>query len=145
MKVSQQLNVSDQEFYNTLVTSLAKEIEITTGKSLKPHKGLAYTSELVTYAKNKREVRTKITELTENKCYEAQFEYGQGINSVRFDIDAIDPTKVNVTYEEGFVGSSGKVQANYGLVSFFVKPFNKRKAKKKLKAMETYIINNREN
>lgn len=137
MKVSKHLNVSDKEFYTTLINSLVAEIEQATGKKQKPYKNYKYTKELRTYGKTTQTVTTKITELIENECYEAKFEYGQGTNSVRFDIDVVEPMKVNVTYEEGFVGSSGKVQTNFGLVSLFVNPFNKRKAKKKLKAMET--------
>lgn len=144
MKVSRELKVSNEEFYGAIYYSLKHEIEATTGKAYpKLYQGMKYQQELLTYAKNKRKVDVCIEKLTENKEYLASFKRDEDINTVNFKIAAIDSESCLVTYEENFDSSANVRELNYSIVSFVIKPFKKRKAKKKLKNIEKYIIKNR--
>ncbi len=144
MKVSRELKVSNQEFYETIYNSLKQEIEASTGKTYpKLYQGMKYKQELLTYAKNKRSVDVCIEKLVENQEYLASFKREDDINTVNFKIEAIDNNKCLVTYEENFVSDANVRELNYSLVSFVITPFKKRKAKKKLKSIEKYIIINR--
>ncbi len=146
MKASRELNVSSQEFYQTFYNSLKQEIEVHTNKTYpKIYQGMNYKQELLTYTKSKRTVEVKIEKLVENEEYLASFKSPTDTNTVSFKIDKLGENKCYVTYEETYASDEGIKELNFSLVSIIINPFKKRKAKKKLKAMEKYIIMNRKN
>lgn len=144
MKVSKELKVSNQEFYEAMYNSLKQEIETTTNKKYpKIYQGMKYEQELVTYTKNKRKVKVKIESLVENQEYLASFTSEEDVNTVNFQIEAISDQRCRVIYEERFQSGKNVRTVNFSLVSFVITPFKKRKAKNKLKMIEKYIIVNR--
>ncbi len=144
MKVTKELKVSNEEFYEALYHSLKSEIELTVGKEIpKLYQGYKFEKELVTYAKSKRKVKVVVDTLIPNEKYVGKFSNNDDINTVEFFIKPITDTKCEVTYEENYKSEKNSREMNYSLVTFFITPLNKRKAKKKLKAIEKYIINNR--
>ncbi len=143
MKVKKKLNVSCEEFYNTLYDSLKSEIELVTSKPIaKIYKGFSYEKELSTYAKYNRMAKVEITDLEENHKYAAKFSAGKDINTISFTINPTD-NGCEIEYEEGYFNESGIRRTNFSIVSFLLTPYNKHRAKKKFKAMEKYIIKNR--
>ncbi len=143
MKVKRKLKVTNEEFYNTLYDSLKAEVELVVKKPVpKLYSGYKYEKELLTYAKNKRLVKVEITELVENQKYSANFTSGSDVNTVSF---TITPEELGciVEYEEDFDNSSGLRRTNFSIMNFILTPYNKRRFKKKLKAMENFIIENR--
>lgn len=144
MKVTKKLNVSDKEFYQTIYESLKQEIEATTAKTYpKLYQSMHYQKELMTYTKIKQVVDVKIEVLIENKEYLASFTQNGDVNTINFKIEAVNSDTCIVTYEEKFVSNKNVREINFSIISFIVSPFKKRKAKKKLKAIEKYIIVNR--
>lgn len=144
MKVTKELKVSNLEFYEALYYSLKSEIELTLGKEIpKLYQGYKFEKELVTYAKSKRKVQVEIDTLIPNEKYVGKFKNNNDTNTVEFQIKAINENSCEVTYEEKFDSEKNAREMNFSLVTFFITPFNKRKAKKKLKAIEKYIITNR--
>ncbi len=143
MKVKKKLAVSPIEFYHVLYDSLKDEIELTLNRPIpKLYQGFKYEKELVTYAKNKRVAQIEITQLKTNELYEAVFKSGKDTNTIRFTITPNGDGSI-VMYEEGYSNESGVRRTNYSIMSFILTPFNNRRAKKKLKAMEKYIVSNR--
>ncbi len=144
MKVTRKLNVTCEEFYEALYYSLKAEIEQTVKKEIpKLYQGYKFEKELVTYAKSKRKVQVIIDTLIQNEKYVGIFKNNEDVNTVIFELKKVEDNMCEVTYEEKFDSTKNSREMNYSLVTFFITPLNKRKAKKKLKAMEKYIINNR--
>ncbi len=143
MKVKKKLNVSCEEFYDVLYESLKSEIELAIDKPInKIYKGFSYEKELATYAKYNRTAKVEITDLEENHKYAAKFSAGKDINTISFTITPHEKG-CEIEYEEGYFNESGLRRTNFSIVSFLLTPYNKRRAKKKFKAMENYIIKNR--
>ena len=88
-------------------------------------------------------VKVTIKELHAPTSYKADFTSGNGVNSIAYIIQEIGPQKINVHYEEGFSGSSRKMDLNNKIVQLFYTMGSKRKINTLLKNMETYIIQNR--
>ncbi len=144
MKVNKKLKVSANEFYDAIYDSLKQEIEASSGKKYpKLYQGMKYQQELLTYAKSKRVVDVEIEKLIPNAEYLASFKREEDVNTVNFKIDEVDDQHCSVTYEEKFDSNANVRELNYSIVSFVITPFKKRKAKKKLKMIERYIIANR--
>lgn len=146
MKVTVDLQVSDKEFYSTLNDSLVEDIFNCTGKKIQPIAGLEFPKTLSRYS-SKKPISSicRVENLQENKIYAVSLTTGVETTSVLFDIEQIDRKHINVTYEETTRSNSGKrVGINHQIVSTvlgFI--FIKRKMKKRLRTIESYIVSKR--
>ena len=141
MKVKKILKVSDQEFYQVLIDSLKEDLLQYSKKEKEPKKGMTFTKKIPTATKNYVEVTFEIKEIIENKKYTSLVKSPRGNILSSYLIIPRDGG-IEVEYEEIFE-KDGNHYYNNKLVSTIISPFNKRKINKKLKMIESFIINNR--
>ena len=110
-------------------------------KEKEPKKGMTFTKKIPTATKNYVEVTFEIKEIIENKKYTSLVKSPRGNILSSYLIIPRDGG-IEVEYEEIFE-KDGNHYYNNKLVSTIISPFNKRKINKKLKMIESFIINNR--
>lgn len=146
MNVNRELNVSADEFFNQIQRSVLEDIKASTRKNIEAEQvvdGYSYHKNLGTKMGGSSKVKVTIKELHAPTSYKADFTSGNGVNSIAYIIQEIGLQKINVHYEEGFSGSSRKMDLNNKIVQLFYTMGSKRKINTLLKNMETYIIQNR--
>lgn len=146
MKVQVKLNVSAEEFFASITRSVLYDAEQARGKKVPAKKlkaGFTYQKMLNAKIGGAQHVTTKITEYEPPFRYAASVASSKGENTVRYELDPVEGERaVNITYEEGYAGDKTLNDLNGKLVGFFYGPFAKRKIKRRLRDMETYIKQN---
>lgn len=146
MKVQVKLNVSADEFFASITRSVLYDAEQARGKKVPAKKlkaGFTYQKMLNAKIGGAQHVTTKITEYEPPFRYAASVVSSKGENTVRYELDPVEGERaVNITYEEGYAGDKTLNDLNGKLVGFFYGPFAKRKIKRRLRDMETYIKQN---
>lgn len=146
MKVQVKLNVSAEEFFASITRSVLYDAEQARGKKVPAKKlkaGFTYQKMLNAKIGGAQHVMTKITEYEPPFRYAASVASSKGENTVRYELDPVEGERaVNITYEEGYAGDKTLNDLNGKLVGFFYGPFAKRKIKRRLHDMETYIKQN---
>lgn len=146
MKVQVKLNVSAEEFFASITRSVLYDAEQARGKKVPAKKlkaGFTYQKMLNAKIGGAQHVTTKITEYEPPVRYAATIVSSKGENTVRYELDPVPGERaVNLTYEEGYAGDKTLNDLNGKLVGFFYGPFAKRKIKRRLRDMETYIKQN---
>lgn len=146
MKVQVKLNVSAEEFFAAITRSVLYDAEQARGKKVPAKKlkaGFTYQKVLNAKIGGAQHVTTKITEYEPPSRYAASVISSKGENTVRYVLDPVPgELAVNITYEEGYAGDKTLNDLNGKLVGFFYGPFAKRKIKRRLRDMETYIKQN---
>ena len=141
MKVSVELNVSDKEFYNVMMKSLQEELNRVSKKKLELKEGLKYKK---TSAQRKgigSEITVHIKKLVPNELYVATFNTAIDHTTISYKIEALNESKIKVTYEEEYENvSSRKVPAWRQKMA---EKQSAKKAKKMLKEVEKFILNSR--
>ena len=141
MKVSVELNVSDKEFYNVMMKSLQEELNRVSKKKLELKEGLKYKK---TSAQRKgigSEITVHIKKLVPNELYVATFNTAIDHTVISYKIEALDESKIRVTYEEVYENiSSQNVPA---WKQKMAEKQSSKKAKKMLKEIEKFILNER--
>ena len=141
MKIEIDLNVTAQEYFKVLEDSIIQEILYHTNKEVTPYSGYSYNKIMTTYAGHKRDTTVTITDFVQNKLYRCEF---GSINKTVLEINIVEREDgITVSYIESLLSDSGKYNTNFKLVGGLLSPIHKRKAKKKQKAIEAYIIANR--
>jgi len=116
MKVSVELNVSDKEFYDVMMKSLQEELNHVSKKKL-------------------------VLKLVPNELYVATFNTAIDHTMISYKIEALDESKIRVTYEEVYENiSSQNVPA---WKQKMAEKQSSKKAKKMFKEIEKFILNER--
>lgn len=146
MKVQVKLNVTAEEFFAAITRSVLFDAEQARGKKIPLKKlkaGFTYQKMLNAKIGGAQHVTTKITEFEAPVRYAASIVSSKGENTVRYVLEPVEgQNAVNVTYEEGYAGDKALNDLNGKFVGFFYGPFAKRKIKRRLHDMETYIKQN---
>lgn len=142
MEFKKVMNVRADQLYDAILDSISYEAKISKKKVVK---GFSYTKEMKTKMSAKGNILVTIEDLEENRIYAARFSSAQGENYLKYEINEIDENKIEVTYTEGFEGSSKSKTLNYKLLnSFYRRSFNK-KTNTTLENIENWILSNSNN
>lgn len=145
IEVKERLKVNQNKFFNKISESVCYDIEKSTGKKISPgslFKGYKYKKIMKNKMGRKGDVEIIITDFKYPVSYGAKFKSINGINKINYKIDKIDEDVIDVTYSEDFLGNSSSINANFKFVSFFYNRKAKKRAKKMLRAMESYLLEN---
>ena len=74
--------------------------------------------------------------------YSAKFKSVNGINKISYKIHKVNENEIDVTYKEEFEGNSKSVDMNFKFVGFFYKRSAKKRARKMLKSLESFLMQN---
>ena len=141
MKVSVELNVSDKEFYNVMMKSLQEELNRVSKKKLELKEGLKYKKKSTQRKGVGSEITVHIKRLVPNELYVATFNTAIDHTVISYKIEALDESKIRVTYEEVYENiSSQNVPA---WKQKMAEKQSSKKAKKMLKEIEKFILNER--
>lgn len=141
MKVSVELNVSDKEFYDVMMKSLQEELNHVSKKKLALKEGLKYKKKSAQRKGIGSEITVYIKKLVPNKLYVATFNTAIDLTMISYKIEALDESKIRVTYEEVYENiSSQNVPAWRQKMA---EKQSSKKAKKMLKEIEKFILNER--
>lgn len=141
MKVSVELNVSDKEFYDVMMKSLQEELNHVSKKKLELKEGLKYKKKSTQRKGVGSEITVQIKRLVPNELYVATFNTAIDHTMISYKIDALNESKIKVTYEEVYENvSSQNVPAWRQKMA---EKQSSKKAKKMLKEIEKFILNER--
>lgn len=141
MKVSVELNVSDKEFYDVMMKSLQEELNHVSKKKLELKEGLKYKKKSTQRKGVGSEITVHIKRLVPNELYVATFNTAIDHTVISYKIEALDESKIRVTYEEVCENiSSQNVPA---WKQKMAEKQSSKKAKKMLKEIEKFILNER--
>ena len=140
MKVSVELNVSDKEFYDVMMKSLQEELNHVSKKKLELKEGLKYKKKSIQRKGVGSEITVHIKRLVPNDLYAATFT-AIDHTTISYKIDALNESKIKVTYEEVYENvSSQNIPA---WKQKMAEKQSSKKAKKMLKEIEKFILNER--
>lgn len=141
MKVSVELNVRDKEFYDVMMKSLQEELNHVSKKKLVLKEGLKYKKKSAQRKGIGSEITVYIKKLVPNELYVATFNTAIDHTVISYKIEALDESKIRVTYEEVYENiSSQNVPA---WKQKMAEKQSSKKAKKMLKEIEKFILNER--
>lgn len=141
MKVSVELNVSDKEFYDVMMKSLQEELNHVSKKKLELKEGLKYKKKSTQRKGVGSEITVQIKRLVPNELYVATFNTAIDHTVISYKIEALDESKIRVTYEEVYENiSSQNIPA---WKQKMAEKQSSKKAKKMLKEIEKFILNER--
>lgn len=141
MKVSVELNVSDKEFYDVMMKSLQEELNHVSKKKLELKEGLKYKKKSTQRKGVGSEITVQIKRLVPNELYVATFNTAIDHTMISYKIEALDESKIRVTYEEVYENiSSQNIPA---WKQKMAEKQSSKKAKKMLKEIEKFILNER--
>lgn len=141
MKVSVELNVSDKEFYDVMMKSLQEELNHVSKKKLVLKEGLKYKKKSAQRKGIGSEITVYIKKLVPNELYVATFNTAIDHTMISYKIEALDESKIRVTYEEVYENiSSQNIPA---WKQKMAKKQSSKKAKKMFKEIEKFILNER--
>lgn len=141
MKVSVELNVSDKEFYDVMMKSLQEELNHVSKKKLELKEGLKYKKKSTQRKGVRSEITVQIKRLVPNELYVATFNTAIDHTVISYKIEALDESKIRVTYEEVYENiSSQNVPAWRQKMA---EKQSSKKAKKMFKEIEKFILNER--
>ncbi len=145
IEVKERLNVNQNKFFNKISESVCYDIEKATGKKINPgslYKGYKYKKIMKNKMGRKGKVEIIITDFKYPVAYGAKFKSINGINKINYKIHKINDDTIEVTYTEDFSGNTNSININFKFVSFFYKRKAKKRAKKMLKDIELYLLQN---
>lgn len=141
MKVSVELNVRDKEFYDVMMKSLQEELNHVSKKKLELKEGLKYKKKSTQRKGVGSEITVQIKRLVPNELYVATFNTAIDHTVISYKIEALDESKIRVTYEEVYENiSSQNVPAWRQKMA---EKQSSKKAKKMFKEIEKFILNER--
>lgn len=141
MKVSVELNVSDKEFYDVMMKSLQEELNHVSKKKLVLKEELKYKKKSTQRKGIGSEITVYIKKLVPNELYVATFNTAIDHTMISYKIEALDESKIKVTYEEVYENvSSQNVPAWRQKMA---EKQSSKKAKKMFKEIEKFILNER--
>lgn len=141
MKVSVELNVSDKEFYDVMMKSLQEELNHVSKKKLVLKERLKYKKKSAQRKGIGSEITVYIKKLVPNELYVATFNTAIDHTMISYKIEALDESKIRVTYEEVYENiSSQNIPA---WKQKMAEKQSSKKAKKVLKEIEKFILNER--
>lgn len=141
MKVSVEINVSDKEFYDVMMKSLQEELNHVSKKKLELKEGLKYKKKSTQRKGVGSEITVHIKRLVPNELYVATFNTAIDHTMISYKIEALDESKIRVTYEEVYENiSSQNVPAWRQKMA---EKQSSKKVKKMLKEIEKFILNER--
>ena len=141
MKVSVELNVSDKEFYDVMMKSLQEELNHVSKKKLELKEGLKYKKKSTQRKGVGSEITVQIKRLVPNELYVATFNTAIDHTVISYKIEALDESKITVTYEEVYENiSSQNIPA---WKQKMAEKQSSKKAKKMFKEIEKFILNER--
>lgn len=141
MKVSVEINVSDKEFYDVMMKSLQEELNHVSKKKLELKEGLKYKKKSAQRKGIGSEITVYIKKLVPNELYVATFNTAIDHTMISYKIDALNESKIKVTYEEVYENVSSQ-----NVPAWKQKMAEKqsiKKAKKMFKEIEKFILNER--
>ena len=141
MKVSIKLDVTPQEFFDSLATSVAYDAGEARGKHVgveKLREGFSYRKSLTAKTGAERRVVTRITAWEPARRYAASITAGADVNTIAYELEPAGDG-VAITYEEGFSSQKAMSELNGKFVGAIYGLAAKRRVKQRLRQMETYI------
>lgn len=134
MKITKELNVSAQYFYDRVMESVLYDIRVHTKKALRRNQLAGFT-----YKKQFNKTSTGkivITEMVDNEAYAFTTETVKNKFEVAYKVEALDANRCRIHYEEK-MESFGTIQnLNDQLLGIILGYFRKRNMKKMLTSIE---------
>lgn len=146
MEVSLVLNVSKEDFFEFLYSSIIKDIKESTGRMLskkKVVKGYTYEKNVKNHKGKLINMKILIAELDPYKEYMAEIETKQGKNIMSYSIKHLEAEKINVTYKEEYIAPSTFKKLKFNVLNLMHEKSLISEAKSNLIDIETYIKNSK--
>ena len=146
MQTNLNLDVSKEEFFNFLSTSIIQDIETSTGIKIEKEDIVPnYTYDKTIKNKMGRagDVKVTIVDYKPFEKYTAKFTSYQGENSISYYIEELKEDRINATYTEEYIAADKIKALNFKMINSLYKKRAISKSETILKNIENYIQNNR--
>lgn len=147
VEVNELLRVSAEDFFDQVAQSIAYDITESTGKNVRVsqlHKGYSYTKKLKNKVGRSGEVKVTITDFEVPLIYKAKFETANGTNTISYEIERLEDGMIGVSYAEDYFTDSKLNSLNSKMTTALYKGRAKKKARRLLRAIERYILEDKE-
>ena len=141
MKATVKLDVTPQEFFDSLAASVAYDAGEARGRHVgvdKLREGFSYRKSLTAKTGAERRVVTRITAWVPARRYAASITAGADVNTIAYELEPAGDG-VAITYEEGFSSQKAMSELNGKLVGAIYGLAAKRRVKQRFRQMEAYI------
>lgn len=142
MIVKEHLNVSAEDFFDRIVDSVAYDASQAKGvtvASTRIRGGYSYEKVMSNKLGKPCKTKVRVTKLDYPCSYEASFSSAQGTNTVAYAVEPSEGTGIDVTYEEGFAGTSTTNDLNFKLTNLFYQHHARTRARRLLRQVEGFI------
>lgn len=146
IEVDLELEVTPEELFDVITASVLYDIKESTGKNVKRdqlHDNYTYKKKLKSKMGKEAGVKVTISKFEYPVVYEAKFESASGNNMMRYEVERLEHDHSGLAYIEDFEGSGKMAAMNGWLVGLVYNHKAKKDIKKRLRAMEKNIIENR--
>ena len=146
IEVDLELEVTPEELFDVIVPSVLYDIKESTGKNVKVnqlHDNYTYKKKLKSNLGKEAGVKVTIAKFEYPVVYEARFESASGSNMMRYEVERLENGNSGLAYVEDFEGAGKMASMNGWLVGLIYNHKAKKDIKKRLRAMERSIIENR--
>ena len=147
IQIREKLKVGAAEFFGQLRESVAYDASEATGSPVALEEiqtGYSYEKRMKNRMGSAGSVKVQITEWTADRCYEAEFISSGGTNRLKYVIEEDPEGGIWGDYTEDYVGSSKSLELNYKIVSVFMNRGAKKRARRLLHAIESYLLEKKE-
>ncbi len=145
MKLEMHLKVDADSFFDCLVDSIVYDINNESNKHVKPEDlkpGFMYKKKMKTKTKAIADVKVKFIEFERPLRYSAQYKTSEDTTTASYEITPAEMGGIDIVYTESYESKSTFNSWNYKLVSSIYSFKAKKRMKRTLKAMESFILNN---
>lgn len=142
MKVQLQLEVSQQQFFDLITTSLLNEIKMSANEDVHRDElhGYRYTKTMTTKMGANSKVDVEITNYQYPHSYEAKIRSKNGDYVFRYDVEAIDDSHCRVSYEETYHSDKWNLRLNYAILSWLYVKSSQKRLIASIRHMEQLIL-----
>ena len=146
MEVKVTIEVTAEELYSLLMSSVKHDVEQATGQEVSLEElvsGYTYKKKLTNKLGKEANATSVLTKIEKPHIYEAEFTTGRGINKLAYHLEPLEDGYLSVTYSEEYVPISKSAGVNFKLVGFFYKKSTKKRMIGLIRMMEAHILQER--
>lgn len=143
MEVAKVCDASPAQVLDAVRELVRKDMEEAKGKPVelrKAHVGAHWDKELSNRMGKAEHVKVKVEQLDE-AGYRVRFSSRYGENVVSYAFEPTEAGGTQITYEEGFDGSTASSGLNHRLFAFFTQRGNRKRMQAQLDGLVRYIVN----
>lgn len=146
MEVNLAMDITAEEFFDSIFASLEYDIKQATGKTVRAARikpGYHYNKKLNSKMGHGASVTVTVEELDYPRIYKARFDSATGINYICYEVEELDNGQIGLSYSESYEGSKRTYNYNGMFFTWLMTIPNKRHLRQQFRALEKQVLDSR--